>query len=68
MYTPNIKNAKPSAFEKLRDAWNNNPLLVIGVAAGAITAAAKLIDAITSAQGRRAYAKQINLKARAAKK
>lgn len=45
---------------KLQEQWNENPLAVIGIGAIAVTAAAKLLDAFTAAQGRRAYAKQVN--------
>ncbi len=48
--------------DKLKKQWDENPVAVIGVAAFAATAAAKLIDAVSAAQGRRAYAKQINYK------
>jgi hypothetical protein len=43
------------------EQWNENPLAVITVAALAATSAAKIIDAMSAAQGRKAYAKQINL-------
>lgn len=55
---------KPTAMDRLKDAWNDNPLVVIGVATGACMAVAKLIDAVSSAQGRRAYSKQVNMKAK----
>jgi hypothetical protein len=45
---------------QLKRAWNENPLTVIGVGATTALAAAKLIDAVSAAQGRRAYAKQVN--------
>lgn len=48
--------------ERLKKAWDENPLAVIAVAGLAITAAAKLIDSLSAAQGRRAYAKQIDYK------
>lgn len=51
---------KPAAIDKIKDAWNENPILVIGVGAAAVTATAKLIDAVSAAQGRRAYAKQVD--------
>lgn len=54
----------PTAVDRLKDAWNDNPLVVIGVATGACMAVAKLIDAVSSAQGRRAYSKQVNMKAK----
>lgn len=46
--------------DKLKKQWDDNPLAVITVAAFAATAAAKLIDAVGAAQGRRAYARQVN--------
>lgn len=55
---------KPTAVDKLRQAWDDNPLVVIGVFSGACMAVARIIDAVSSAQGRRAYAKQVNLKAK----
>ena len=45
---------------KLKQAWNENPLLVISVGASVVYATAKIIDATSAAQGRRAYAKQVN--------
>lgn len=51
-----MKNLKT----KLMRAWDENPLAVIAVGAAAVTAAAKLIDAASAVQGRRAYAKQVN--------
>jgi hypothetical protein len=50
--------------EKLEKAWNENPLAVIAVGAVAVTAASKLVDALSAAQGRRAYAKQVDYKVR----
>jgi len=50
--------------DKLKQQWNENPLAVITVAALAATSAAKIIDAMSAAQGRKAYAKQINHKTR----
>ena len=44
----------------LQQAWRDQPLEVLGVAALAATAAAKVIDSISAAQGRKAYAKQVN--------
>jgi len=48
--------------DKINQAWNDNPLMVIGIGVLAITATAKLIDAVSAAQGRRAYARQIEYK------
>lgn len=48
--------------QKLKRAWDENPLACIAIGALAVTAAAKLIDAASAAQGRKAYARQINYK------
>lgn len=48
--------------EKLKRQWDENPLqfmLVVGVTAGGV---ASLMNAVSAAQGRRAYARQINHK------
>ena len=47
-------------MDKLKAYWNENPLAVLAVGAAAVTALSKLIDASSAAQGRRAYAKQVN--------
>lgn len=44
----------------LKRAWQENPIAVLGTSALALGAGAKLIDALSAAQGRRAYAKQVN--------
>lgn len=46
--------------DKLKRAWNENPMRVITVGATAVYATAKLIDAVSAAQGRHAYSKQVN--------
>lgn len=46
--------------DKLKKKWEEDPLTFIFVASLAAGAAAKLIDALSVAQGRRAYAKQVN--------
>jgi hypothetical protein len=48
--------------EKLKKYWDENPVACIAVGALAVTATAKLIDAMSAAQGRRAYARQIDYK------
>ena len=48
--------------EKLKRWFNEEPVQVIVVGTLAVGAAAKLIDALSVAQGRRAYARQINYK------
>ncbi len=50
--------------DELEKEWNNNPLKVIAVAAFVVSAGSKLINAMSAAQGRRAYAKQVNYKVR----
>lgn len=49
-------------LDRLKQQINENPMFALAVGAAAITAVAKLIDATSAAQGRRAYAKQINHK------
>jgi len=46
--------------DKLKRNWDENPLAVIAIGALAVTAIAKLIDASSAAQGRRAYSKQVD--------
>ena len=49
-------------IEKLKQKFNEDPITTIAVCGLAITATAKLIDALSVAQGRRAYARQIDAK------
>jgi hypothetical protein len=56
----NERNEMNSWKENLKRYWNDNPIACIAVGALAVTAAAKLIDAMSAAQGRRAYAKQVD--------
>lgn len=48
--------------ERLKKEWNENPLQCIAVAALAATAAAKLIDAVSSSRSKSAYARMANRK------
>lgn len=48
--------------EKIKQKWEENPLEVIMVGAFAASAAVTLVNAMSSWQSRRAYAKQINWK------
>lgn len=57
-FATSISNNK--GVRKLKEAWDENPMTVIAVGAGAILAAAKFVDAVSAAQGRRAYAKQVD--------
>lgn len=50
--------------DKLKKAFDENPLTVIAVGAFAANAVAKLIDAMSAAKGRSAYAKQVDYKIR----
>jgi hypothetical protein len=54
----------PTATDKLKQAWNENPIQVAMAAAVVLTAMGKFIDALSGIQGRRAFAKQVNLKAK----
>lgn len=56
----NQKEIKMTWKDKLKQAWDDNPLMVIGIGVVAVTAAAKLIDSVSVAQGRRAYARQVD--------
>jgi hypothetical protein len=62
------ENEKPSRFtemkksfrkgtDKLMKQWEENPLMVIGVAGASAAGIAKLLDAIASVQSKRAYAR-----------
>ena len=48
--------------EKLKKQWNENPLQCIVIGAFAATAAAKVLDSVSAAQSRHAYAQQIKFK------
>ena len=47
-------------IDMLKRQAEENPLAALAVAAAVITSIAKLMDASSAAQGRRAYAKQVN--------
>lgn len=51
-------------FETLKKRVSDDPVTMILVGAAALTAAAKFIDALSAAQGRRAYAKQVKYSTR----
>jgi hypothetical protein len=44
-------------LNKLKRAWNDNPLAVIAVGALTMRSAARLLDALSGIQSKRAYAK-----------
>lgn len=50
--------------DKLKKAWDENPLQVVLVTGVAASAAAKVLDALSAAKGRRAYAKQVDYRVR----
>jgi hypothetical protein len=47
-------------IEKIKRKFEEDPFTVIMVASFAAVSAAKLIDAMSAAQGRRAYARQVD--------
>jgi hypothetical protein len=49
-----------SAKDRIKQAWEENPLAVIGVAAAAITAVAKITEAAVSANNSRTWKKEVN--------
>ena len=53
-------NSMDKAKTKIKQAWEENPLLVIGVGAAAATAAAKVLDSVTSAKNSRSWAKEVD--------
>lgn len=55
---------KPKAIDKIKQAWNENPIGVAIVAAGLLTAAAKFVDAVGGYQSKRAYAKDADRRSR----
>lgn len=57
-----MKNNK--IVQKIKATFEEHPVECIVVASLAVTAVAKLIDATSAAQGRRAYAKQVDYRVR----
>lgn len=49
-----------NAWNKLKDAWNENPLAVIAAAGIAATAVAKLMQASTEARNARTWKKEVD--------
>lgn len=45
---------------KIKQFWNEHPVETIVIGTAALAAAAKFIDAMSAAQGRRAYARQVD--------
>ena len=56
-----MQNPLDSKFaKKLKAQAEENPVLAMMAAGGVLTGTAKIINAVSAAQGRRAYAKQVN--------
>ena len=53
-FNTNVSTAK----DKLVQAWNENPTMVIAVASGLMMATSRLIEAISGVASKRAYAKR----------
>lgn len=47
-------------IEKIKRKFEEDPFTVIIIGSLAVTATAKLIDSLSAAQGRRAYARQVD--------
>jgi hypothetical protein len=48
------------AKDKIKQAWEENPLAVVAVGAVAATAAAKVLQAVTEAQKARTWEKEVD--------
>ena len=60
----NPNNSFKRGWNRLKEEWERQPLTVLFIAGIAATGVAKLIDAQSAAQGRRAYAKQVDYRTR----
>jgi len=47
-------------FEKIKQQWNENPVNLVATVSVVAASAAAVLNAVSAAQGRRAYAKQVN--------
>lgn len=56
VFPPTPKN---TAIDRLKELWNDQPLVVIGVAAGATASLAKFIDAVTKASNSRVWKREV---------
>lgn len=54
-------------LDKLKQQWDENPLAVISIGAVAASAVASIINSMSAAHSRRAYAKQVNYRVRQGK-
>lgn len=48
-----------NAWNRIKQAWNDNPLAVIGVGAFAATAAAKILHEVTEARNSKTWQKEV---------
>ena len=55
-------------LDQLKRQAEQRPLEALAVGAMAVTAVAKLVDALSSAQGRRAYAKDVNRRVKSSRR
>ena len=62
--TMNETNSFKRGLNRLKQEWERQPLTVMFIAGIAATGLAKLIDASSAAQGRRAYARQVEYRTR----
>jgi hypothetical protein len=46
--------------DKLKQAWDENPLAVISVATAAVIAATAVVNTVSQARSRHAYARQVD--------
>jgi hypothetical protein len=51
-----VQNAK----DKIKQAWDENPMAVIGISAAAITAVAKIAQVAVEANNSRTWRKEVN--------
>jgi len=49
---------------KLKEYWDEDPMRVIAVGSGAVIAAVAVVNAVSQAQSRHAYAKQVDYRVR----
>lgn len=51
---------KPKWKDRLKEQWNENPVIVLGAVGAACAGAASLVNALSNAMGRRTWAKEVN--------
>jgi len=52
------------AWLKIKQAWEENPLMVIAIGAAALTAGAKVIDATSNYKGRKTWEREVDRRIR----